>query len=157
MIKHVIDELLSCIQEPGMAPELRQYSLSLLQNDKHPNHVKCNSSLQVLVSVKADYTLEIMLHAYQNPLHLALDQAFFRHGCCEGDRTLPCLPCDNSFQFCLQREPLDEGCDLGFYESDLVAQNNDDLMFSPGDDIGGLTNPLLFSGTTWPVSITRSP
>jgi len=70
---------------------------------------------------------------------------------------LPCSPCDNSFQFCLQRGPLDEGCDLGFYESDLVAEDDDNLMFFPGDDIGGLTNPLLFSGTTWPVSITRSP
>ena len=108
-----------------------------------------------MVSVKANYTLEIMVHGYRNPTHLSLEQALYRHGCCEGDRDLPCSPCDNAFQFCVRdyTSETHDGCEIGYMESELVAEDDDDLTFSPGDDIGGLTNPLLFSGETWPVSM----
>ena len=106
--------------------------------------------------MEANYTLEIMVHGYRNPTHQSLGQALFRHGCCEGDRDLPCSPCDNQFQFCLKNitGEMYDGCEIGYMESELVAEDDDDLTFSPGDDIGGLTNPLLFSGESWPVSLS---
>ena len=48
-----------------------------------------------------------------------------------------------------------DGCEIGYMESELVAEEEDDLTFSPGDDIGGLTNPLLFSGEILPVSVYK--
>ena len=52
---------------------------------------------------------------------------------------------------------MHDGCEIGSMESELIAEDDDDLTFSPGDDIGGLTNPLLFSGEAWPVSLSVSP
>ena len=44
------------------------------------------------------------------------------------------------------------GCDIAELQTALIAQDDDDLMFSLGDDIGGVTNPLMVTGDMWPVS-----
>ena len=94
------------------------------------------------------------MHGYRNPTHHSLDQAHFRFGCCEGEQTLPCSPCDNAFRFCIGTGRTPGICDVGLAESQLIAEDDDDLTFSAGKKIGGLENPLMFSGDMWPVSHT---
>ena len=79
----------------------------------------------------------------------------FRFGCCELDTATPCRPCDNAFSVCVREVRLGvvEGdCDVQ-QESTLIAEDDDDLMFTIGEDIGGLSNPLTVSGEMWPVSV----
>ena len=105
--------------------------------------------------VEANYTLEILVEGYQNPTSQALSLLTFRIGCCERDTAEPCMPCDNAFRFCIRggRTGMVEGaCDIAEIETNQIEENNDDLMFSVGDDIGGLRNPLTISGDMWPVS-----
>ena len=105
------------------------------------------------VSVKANYTLEILMLSYRNPTSMALSQENFRHGCCERDVATPCNPCDNAFRVCA-REVItrhrEGACDFEL-ESELIKDNNDELMFTYGD-VGGLSNPIRVSGDMWPVS-----
>lgn len=66
------------------------------------------------------------------------------------------MPCDNAFRFCIRSGTtgLVEGaCDIAEIETMKIAEDNDDLMFSIGDEIGGLSNPLNVSGAMWPVSV----
>ena len=44
-------------------------------------------------------------------------------------------------------------CDIAEIETMKIAEDNDDLMFSMGDEIGGLPNPLTVTGDVWPVSV----
>ena len=111
--------------------------------------------LQVVSVVAANDTLEILVEGYQNPTSQSLSLLTFRKGCCERDNTVPCMPCDNAFRFCIcgGRTGMVEGaCDIAEIETMKIAENNDDLMFSVGDEIGGLSNPLTISGDVWPVS-----
>ena len=111
--------------------------------------------LQVVSVVAANYTLEILVEGYQNPTSQALSLLTFRKGCCETDITVPCMPCDNAFRFCIRgnRTGMVEGpCDIAEIETMKIEEDNDDLMFSVGDEIGGVSNPLTISGDVWPVS-----
>ena len=67
------------------------------------------------------------MHGYRNPTHHSLGQESFRLGCCEGDRTLPCSPCDNAFRFCVGTGRAPEPCDVGLVKSQLITEDNDDL------------------------------
>ena len=74
--------------------------------------------------------------------------------CCDGGGTTRCNnECDNAFVFCLTR-PGAEFCGYGYYQTGLVAENNDSLTF--GDTIGSnnIPNPLIFSGTQWPNNVS---
>lgn len=108
-----------------------------------------------MLLVEANYTLEILIDGYQNPTSQALSLLSFRKGCCERDSSFPCMPCDNAFRFCIrgERTGMVEGaCDIAEMLTNLIEEDNDDLMFSVGDEIGGLSNPLNVSGDIWPVS-----
>ena len=110
---------------------------------------------QALSSVEANYTLEILVEGYQNPTHRAKELITFREGCCDLDRSLPCKSCDNAFSFCIREDTtgkVDGDCDIAELETDLIELENDNLMFSLGDDIGGVSNPFIVSGNVWPVS-----
>ena len=108
--------------------------------------------------MKASYTLEILLVSYQNPTHMAQAQQTFRRGCCDGDRTLPCSPCDNAFEVC-GRETITElvqgVCDLVEMKTGQIEADNDDLVFSTiGNNISGLVNPIVVTGDMWKVRVT---
>lgn len=110
---------------------------------------------QVVSLAEANYTLEILVEGYQNPTHQAMELINFRHGCCEIDSALPCRSCDNAFKFCIREgiTGMVQGvCDVAELETGLTELNNDDLTFSQGYDIGGLSNPLIVSGAVWTVS-----
>ena len=111
--------------------------------------------LQAVTSVEANYTLEILIESYQNPTHQSLEWATFRHGCCDQDFHPPCKACDNAFRFCIREEAtgvIDAPCNIAELITQEIAKANDSLMFSLGDDIGELSNPLTVSGDEWPVS-----
>lgn len=98
------------------------------------------------------------MEGYQNPTHKALDLLTFREGCCERDASTPCMPCDNAFRFCIREGMtgmVEGACDIAELETNKIAEDNDDLMFSMGDEIGGLSNPLIISGAVWPVSFMK--
>ena len=110
-------------------------------------------NLQVTLTVEGNYTLEILMLSYENPTHMAESLETFRHGCCELDQSTPCKPCDNAFRVCVRETPtgaIEGGCDFT-EESTLIAEDDDDLMFTIGEDIGGLSNPVTVSGDMWPV------
>lgn len=94
--------------------------------------------------------------SYSNPLHLAQEHINFRHGCCERDAATPCAACDNAFNVCVRETPTGEttgNCDFGGEKvSSRIEDNNDDLMFQIGENVGGLSNPIVLSGEMWPVS-----
>ena len=93
--------------------------------------------------------------SYENPTHMAESLETFRNGCCELDISTPCRPCDNAFRVCVRETPtgVPEGsCDFT-EESTLIAEDDDDLIFTLGEDISGLSNPITVSGDMWPVSV----
>lgn len=47
---------------------------------------------------------------------------------------------------------VEGACDIAEMITNLVEEDNDDLLFSVGDEIGGLSNPLNVSGDVLPVS-----
>lgn len=111
---------------------------------------------QALSFADANYTLEILVEGYQNPTSQALSLLTFRRGCCERDAAVPCMPCDNAFRFCIRSGMtglVGGACDIAEIETMKIAEDNDDLMFSMGDEIGGLPNPLTVTGDVWPVSV----
>ena len=117
----------------------------------HGLHV-CIAVLQALV--QGDYILEIRVHRFQNPTGERFDGR-----CCDDNRFDNCSPCENMFLFCL-RPPFfpntSNNCPLGSYTTGVVTsgEDPDDLQFpidgSPIDT--DVPNPLIFSGTEWPVS-----
>ena len=94
--------------------------------------------------------------SYENPTHMAFSLENFRQGCCERDSARPCNPCDNAFRVCARQTPtgMTEGhCNLiDNMESTVIAPDNDDLTFTIGEDVGGLSNPIVVSGEMWTVS-----
>ena len=103
---------------------------------------------------EANYTLEALMVSYQNPTHMAVSLQAFRQGCCEAsDTTLPCSPCDNAFRVCARESVTGVvwgPCDLAEMESELIEENNDDLVFNWGN-VSGISNPIIVSGDMWPV------
>ena len=108
------------------------------------------------MTVEGNYTLEVLMLSYENPTHMALSLEGFRQGCCERDSARPCNPCDNAFRVCARQTPtgMTEGyCDLiDNMESTVIDPDNDDLSFNIGEDVGGLSNPIVVSGEMWMVS-----
>lgn len=115
--------------------------------------------------IEANYTLEIEVISFLNPNHehIIYQCGWWGHCswndyCCESYSTSGCiLQCDNYFKFCLR--DIDEVdiddinyCPRGSYTTDDI-RNSDDITF--GSSIGGVLNPLTFSGTVWPVSNCR--
>ena len=114
--------------------------------------IKILSLMQVMSSVEANYTLEVLMVGYQNPLHMALELINVRHGCCNSDRELPCEPCENAFRVCVREmitEVVSGECGLLNLESKEIPDDDDDIVFT--DDIGGLSNPIIVSGDVWQV------
>ncbi len=69
--------------------------------------------------------------------------------CCD----IFCGACDNQFDFCLRHRGTGHDgnlgiCPLGSRRSGEI----DGSSFSFGSSIGGLTNPMRFTGSVWPVS-----
>ena len=109
-----------------------------------------------------EFILEVAVHKYNNPTHAAISPAEGEAVCCD-DFAIPanCLdPCDNVFTFCLREMGrTDENalnlsnCPYGLIKTG-VFENNDNLTFTLGEDLpGGIPNPLLFSGPSWPVRL----
>lgn len=93
---------------------------------------------------------------------MSLEMATFRHGCCDGDQSLPCEPCENAFLVCVREMPTPElshtNCDLRLESSEIPADEDgdsdtDDLTFVAGQDIAGIPNPFMVIGEMWPVSV----
>ena len=112
----------------------------------------------------AAFVLEACLVSYTNPSHTLGQPA----RCCDGqDPPHRCdRRCDNKFTLCL-RNPLHSNttkdvsgsCDLG--EFTTQPDNDDNIQFSNGSaaiqlsrgSVGDSTsNPLLYFGSSWPVS-----
>ena len=94
--------------------------------------------------------------SYSNPTSMAVSKQIFRHGCCEGDRELPCSPCDNAFHLCCREIPTGEvrgTCDFEL-ESGLIEQNDDELDLLMYMNISGISNPIDIHGNMWPVSFS---
>ena len=110
-------------------------------------------SLQFL-SVACTYTFEVRAHTYSNRYHYD-----YRGRCCDHWwRRRNCRkPCDNRFNFCLRsygasRNNNANDCPLGARRTAKVYENDDYFNFpSP---MGGVPNPMSFSGSSWPVSTT---
>ena len=112
--------------------------------------------------MKSDFILEVPVHAYSNPTHAAAPMGDEVVCCDDGDDVSPldCSnPCDNRFIFCLRefgRTDIDLRTQSCLYGRERTEQynNNDSLTFTVGEDFpGGVSNPLVFSGTSWPVSL----
>ena len=100
--------------------------------------------------------LEVMLHSYSNPE----SREIYNNGWCEGGGCNPasggdCL-CDNQFTFCLREAASTadvSDCSQGQELATQAFPNSDARDFEGTADLGnGVTNPLLFRGTEWPVS-----
>ena len=107
------------------------------------------------------YTLQVHAHTYRNTYHLNSDAY-----CCEHYSWTNCLQsgwcttttckCDNRFNFCLRNYGTGQdnnanNCPLGSKRTGLVYSDNDYFNFS--SSMGGVSNPMSFTGSSWPVSI----
>lgn len=104
------------------------------------------------------YQLEVRAVSYSNPHHRAASGR-----CCERfGYTMNCAPghcgycdCDNRFFFCLRGPEADRGsnignCPLGSYSTGEIEM---DVFDFDGSSLGnGVSNPMLFQGSVWPVS-----
>lgn len=81
---------------------------------------------------------------YQNPTHQDRAGAFCERG--DGNNA-----CDNAFKICI-RQRSSSDCDLKRLETTKIKEDNDDLMFSEGETVGRIDNPITISGDIWPVS-----
>ena len=104
--------------------------------------------MQILpLVVEAGYRFEILLVGYQNPWHISIYGDY-----CEGSDQRN-NPCDNAFTICIhQRGAPDNECDIGRFETTLIRRDSDNLIFTEGESIGGVLNPITVTGDTWPVS-----
>lgn len=100
----------------------------------------------------ADYIFEIMAHNYRNQNHLdkngdECDVCLITSSCSED--------CDNQFTFCLRdfgdsRTSDIDVCPLGPAISTMIFTNSDLIIF--GIKLGPLlSNPVRYTGSTWPV------
>ena len=97
------------------------------------------------------------MHTYINPTHAANADG----RCCDlqSDRPPGCRSaCDNMFVLCF-REAGDRNqtfssatCPQGRIETGLIQDDDDDLIFTSGASLSGISNPLIASGVIWPVS-----
>ena len=124
------------------------------------------TNLLQFTPVACTYTLQVRAHTYRNTYHLnSLAE------CCEiYGRTQNCLQsswcttttckCDNRFNFCLRNYGTSQdddasNCPLGSKRTGLVYSDNDYFNFS--SSMGGVPNPMSFTGSSWPVSISHVP
>ena len=113
--------------------------------------------------MRSDFVLEVHVRSYNNPTHGAKSPIEGEVVCCDDENALPpnCRhPCDNRFIFCLREfgrndsNLSSQSCPYGRNATDHY-NNNDNLTFTIGEDFpGGVPNPVVFSGTNWPVSMT---
>lgn len=70
--------------------------------------------------------------------------------CCESILWWDCGDkCDNYFRFCVRPRGFDrdsDACPWGSYQTDVLGGNRIDFR--------GIPNPLVFTGGSWPVSIS---
>ena len=94
----------------------------------------------------ATYKLEIMVHSFFNPGRLESN----------GNRCDIHNNCDNRFTFCLRpstesRSTNKSVCTLGQHQTGIFSSDN--INFAGLTDLGNsVSNPMVFSGETWPVS-----
>ena len=101
---------------------------------------------------------EARAHTYSNNGHRKSSGE-----CCEiVDQTDSCAPswcpncdCDNRFKFCLRRygtahDDNTGNCALGIYSTGMVG--DDSFSFNSSHIASGVTNPMRFTGSQWPVS-----
>ena len=112
---------------------------------------------------RSDFLIEIPVHNYSNPQHGSpLSTTDDSPWCCDQFDSPPnCTdPCDNIFIFCLrefQRSRTDynvemQRCPYGWQMTEYYS-DTDNLTFTVGEDFpGGVPNPVVFSGVSWPVS-----
>ena len=93
---------------------------------------------------------------------MSQEMASFRHGCCDGDASLPCEPCENVFSVCVRETPTGAlthtDCHLEVDSTEIPDDDDgdsdtDDLTFVMGEDIAGIPNPFNVSGDMWTVSV----
>ena len=106
-----------------------------------------------------NYQLEIRAHSYSNSPHR--DAA---GGCCDKGGRSNCDPwwcfycqCDNEFVFCLRNSGTAHdsntgSCPLGTYSTGEVG--DDSFNFGSNSIYSGVSNPMLFQGSVWPVSLS---
>lgn len=114
--------------------------------------------------MRADYRLEVTAHVYSNP-----ESVISTGYCCDrryhrNDRPPNCDDrerCDTGFTFCLRNlgTPHDGNpvrCPLGRYET-IEEVGGDYITFSmPFIERPNVPNPLVFTGSVWPVSLILS-
>ena len=109
-------------------------------------------------------TLQVHAHTYRNTYHLNSDAYCWEHyswtNCLQsGWCTTTTCKCDNRFNFCLRNYGTGQdnnahNCPLGSKRTGLVYSDNDYFNFS--SSMGGVSNPMSFTGSSWPVSIPSS-
>lgn len=107
--------------------------------------------------MKADYRLEVTAHDYSNP-----DGVTSNGYCCERTRYQPphCYThdtCDSIFTFCLRNlyTPHDGNpvnCPLGRFQTRDEFGENYIIFDASFIERPGIPNPLVFTGSIWPVS-----
>ena len=104
--------------------------------------------------VLCTYTFQVRAESYRNT------QSKNRNGCCCDNCNMHSCSggylCDNRFNFCLRNYGTSHdnnvnNCPRGLTRTSVIYSNNDNFNFpSP---MGGVPNPMSFSGGNWPVSI----
>ena len=113
-----------------------------------------------VVPVKADYRLEVTVHAYSNP-----EGVNSTGYCCDSENSRPpnCDrqdSCDTGFTFCLrnlgtQHDGNSINCPLGRRETrDSVGDDHINFDGRSYIENPGVPNPLVFTGAEWPVIFT---
>ena len=95
---------------------------------------------------QADYVLEVRAHSYKNSGHGDGSGA-----CCDPF----CGICDNLFVFCLRESSTandgnPNNCPLGRYNTMEYIEDDSFTFSSP--IASGVPNPMIFTGSVWPVS-----
>ena len=126
----------------------------------HSNHnvmLSCYNALHALITpsvlkipAEGVYSLDVLVSSYSNQHNRT-----FNSQCCR----VNCSGCDSIFLFCLRPAGFDQNsdaCPLGSYSSAGFPVNSTTVVFSFGtfrQNVGNISNPLVFVGDSWPVSL----
>ena len=102
-------------------------------------------------NVQASYTFSVTAVRYSNPSHRSADGGY-----CD---TFLHRECENMFKFCLRPYGTGLGsnennCPLGSYPSNGHTEfiGDDFFYFGTSQIANGVPNPMVFTGSEWPVS-----
>ena len=141
----------------GLSSQVIEFSYFIRTTKNDISLIPLCSPLQLAQNVRGSYTFEVRAISYSNSGHR--DAAGL---CCELSRTSSCTPwwcgwceCDNRFNFCLRpsgtaHDDNTGNCPWGSYSTGEVG--DDSFNFDSSSIANGVSNPMVFTGSVWPVS-----